>query len=100
MPPVLHVAFLELVCGSQDDLFARDVRTAVDKRHHVLQLIAKTESASGLIKGCSRPNAARKRLVEEPAVEHCVQRLVRRSDFDSSEEMVPVRQHLFKCCVD
>jgi len=46
MPPVLHVAFFELVLSRHHDLFARDVRTAIDERHHILQLIAEPESAA------------------------------------------------------
>ncbi len=89
MPPVLHVAFFELVRGREQDLFTRDLRTAVDERHHVLQLIAKTVSAAGLIKSRARPDATRERLIQQPAVEHRVQGGVRRSHFDRAEQAHP-----------
>src|SRR5712691_575646 len=46
MPPVLHVAFFELMTTGEQNLLASNSRTAVDKRHYVLQLIAKTECAA------------------------------------------------------
>ena len=46
MPPVLHVAFFKLVASGEQDLLARQGRTAVNQRHHVLQLIAETKGAS------------------------------------------------------
>ena len=100
MPPVLHVAFLELVRSCEQDLFARDFRTAVDERHHVLQLIAETKRAARLIKRGARPDATRKCLVKQPAIEHRVERCIRRSHFDRAEQFVPVGQHFFKRCVD
>ena len=73
---------------------------AVDQRHHVLQLIAKTERTAGLIKRRAGPDAARKRLIQKPAVEHCVQRRIGSSDFDRGEKFVPMTQYLFKRAVD
>ncbi len=96
MPPVLHVAFLKLVRRREQDLFARDLRTAVDERHHVLQLIAKTERAARLVERRTRPNATRKRLIQEPAIEHRIQRGVRRSHFNRAEQFIPMDQHFLK----
>ena len=93
---MLHVTFFKLVRSREQDLFARDVRLAIDKRHHVLQLIAKTKSAAGLIESSARPHATRERLVQQPAVEHRVQCRVGCVYFDSSEQFVPVGQHAFE----
>src|SRR5688572_1075103 len=100
MPPVLHVSFLKLMSSGKHDLLSRDFRMAVDERHHVLQLIAKTECATGLIKCSAGPDAARECLVKQPAVEHYVQRSVRSFYFDCSENAVPVTENFFKSCVD
>src|SRR6185436_2404153 len=100
MPPVLHVAFFELMSGGQHDLLSRNLRTAVDECHHILQLISKTKCATRLIKRCASPDAARQRLVKQPAIEHRVECGVRSSDFDRAEKVVPVSQHFFKCRVD
>src|ERR1051326_6242487 len=100
MPPVLHVAFFELMLARQHDLVACDLRPAVNNGHHVLQLIAKTISAARLIERGASPDATRKSLIDEPAIEHRVQRRVGRSYFDRAEQTVPVVQHLFKRGVD
>ena len=58
MPPVLHVAFFKLMSGGEHDLLSRNFRMAVDQRHNVLQLIAKTECTAGLVKSRASPDAA------------------------------------------
>ena len=42
---MLHIPFLELMPGTQEDLFAQQMRLGVNQRHGILQLIAETEGA-------------------------------------------------------
>ena len=63
MPPVLNVAFAKLVRGGAENLLAQQFRARVDQRHRILQLVAKTERAAGLIKSRARPQAAGNRLI-------------------------------------
>src|SRR5262245_57664551 len=58
VPPVLHVAFLELPARRPQDLRPRLLRRAVDEGHHVLQLIAETVGAAGLVERGAAPDAA------------------------------------------
>ena len=62
------------------DVRATQVRPRVDQREHVLQLIAEAEGAAGLIRAAARPDAAGKRLVQQPAIHDQVERIVGRVD--------------------
>ena len=44
MPPVLHVAFAELMGGRAEELFAERRGIGMDQRHRILKLIAETEA--------------------------------------------------------
>jgi len=65
-----------------------------NERHHVLQLVAETECAPGLVVSASRPKPACQGLVEEPAV---TSMLTDWSAFPPAlrKGPVPVRPHLF-----
>src|SRR5262245_16196967 len=100
MPPMLYVTFFELVRAGANNLCPGHGGTAVDKGHHVLQLIAETISATRLIAGSAGPDAAGKSLIEKPTVEHRVQGCIRSFYFDRPQQLVPVSQHLFEGIVD
>ena len=97
---MLHVAFLELMTAREQNLFARNVRKAVDQRHYVLQLIAKTKRAARLIERSAGPDAARQRLIEQPTIEHRIHGLVGGSDFNRTQNLIPVVQHILERRVD
>ena len=59
------------------------------QRHHVLQLVAKTVRAAGLVEACAREQPASARLVEQPAIQDEVRRDVGRVDGDRAEHVVP-----------
>src|SRR5262249_6355687 len=63
MPPMLDVAFDELMSGSAQKMFACDRRFGMHQRHHVLQLVAKSVSAAALIKAGAPPIAATEGLI-------------------------------------
>ena len=88
-PPVLHVALGELAGGRAQQVFARQIGPGGGKRHAVLQLVAKAIGAAGLIERRARPNPARERLVEQPAIEHEVHRAVGSLDLDRAQSLVP-----------
>jgi len=44
------LAFAKLACGGAKQMLAGQRRFSMNQRHHVLQLVAKTVSAAGLIK--------------------------------------------------
>ena len=91
MPPVQHIPGFELVPRGLQDVLAGEVRRGVDQRHHVLQLIAKAERAAGLIERRAPPHPARKRLVEQPAVQQEIHRRIRRLHLDRPQQLVPER---------
>src|SRR3989339_1995207 len=63
MPPVLNISLGKLPAGGQQNVFTHEPRFGVDERHYVLQLIAKTKGASGLVESAPRPETAGKCLV-------------------------------------
>ena len=65
MPPVLHVALLELARGGLQNHLPRNLRQAVDQCHHVLQLVAEAVRAARLIERRSSPHAATERLIQQ-----------------------------------
>ena len=89
VPPVLHVALLELSGGRSQDLRARFLSGAVDEGHRVLQLVAEAERPARLVEPGPAPHAAGKCLVDQPAIEHQVQRGVGRADLDGPEDAIP-----------
>src|SRR3954447_12118275 len=68
MPPVLHVAFLELPGRRTHDLCPRFLRRAVNDRHCILELVTETECPTRLIERGPAPHSTRERLVHEPTV--------------------------------
>src|SRR3990170_3623572 len=97
MPPVLHVTLKELALGATDQLLAGEPRRSMDKRHGVLQLIAKTVGTAGLIIPTAAPEPAGHCLVDQPAVGQHVQRRVRRLHVHRAKGSVPVSPHRFQC---
>src|ERR1700730_17185092 len=97
MPPMLHIAFLELASGGTKDLLASQFRLRVNKRAHVLQLIPKPVSAAGLIESRSPPHPAREHLIEQPAIKNDVHSRVRGFDFNRPQQLIPIRYDARDC---
>src|SRR6266496_1026723 len=72
MPPVLHIAFHELLCGRAQDVLASQVWRSVHESHDILQLVSEPVSAARLIKGRAAPHSAAESLIKQPAVEQKV----------------------------
>ena len=89
-PPMLDIAFDELSRRGPQQMLAGQRGPRRGERHAILQLIAETIGAAGLIESGTRPDAAAQRLIEQPAVEHDVHRPVRRLDDDRAEDFVPL----------
>jgi hypothetical protein len=60
---MLDIALYELMGRAEEKVLADKSRLSVDKRHRVLQLIAKAEGTTGLIVSASRPKATCQSLV-------------------------------------
>jgi hypothetical protein len=71
--PVLDIAFLKLSGCAKEEMFVHQVLLGMDERHRILKLIAETEGAPRLIVSAPRPQTARERLVQEPAVGQHIQ---------------------------
>ena len=56
---------------------------------HVLQLIAESEGAAGLVRPTTRPDPATERLIQQPAVHQQIERIVGRAYLDRAERVVP-----------
>ena len=72
------------------------MRPREEKRQHVLQLIAEAVSAAWLIERPSRPDAAADVLVQQPAVDEHVERVVGGPHPDSVERVIPPRLHVLE----
>src|SRR4030095_5337560 len=100
MPPVLDIAFLKLMLTREYDLTTCHLATAVDQGHHVLQLIAETKRTTRLVERGAGPDSTRECLVEEPPIEHRVQRLVRCFDLDGAKQVIPMCKYLLECRIN
>src|SRR6185436_3462317 len=69
---------------------------AVNKRHRVLQLVAEAEGSARLVKSGPAPDPAPKCLVDQPAIEHQIQRAVGRADLHGPEDAIPSRPDLLQ----
>src|ERR1700760_4862264 len=58
MPPVLDIPSRELTRGREQNVRASELRRGVQQSERVLQLIAKSERAAGLIEGRPAPETA------------------------------------------
>src|SRR3972149_1244036 len=65
MPPMLDISLMELTGSTEEEVLAHEARLGVDKRHHVLQLIAETEGTPWLGGSIPGPKTARHSLVQE-----------------------------------
>src|SRR5215217_6991623 len=96
MPPMLHVAFLELTARAQQQLLTHEMRCGVYQRHHILQLIPEPEGATGLIVPATRPETTGKRLIDEPAIGEHIERLIRCFYMQGSQRVGPMSPHGLK----
>jgi hypothetical protein len=89
----LDVALFELACRRSQDLGPRLCRSAVDQRHHILQLIAKPVRSAGLVKRRAGPHPASQDLVDQPAIDHEVDAAIGRFHVQRVQEAVPLLLH-------
>ena len=86
---MLDVALDELSRRRVKELRPAQIGPDVEQRHDVLQLIAESERAAGLVGPAARPDSTRQRLVQQPAVDEEVERVVGRVDLKRAENLVP-----------
>ncbi len=98
VPPVLHVTFDELVCRSPQEMLAGQLALRRHQGDDVLQLVAESVRAPGLVERRPRPQPAGERLVHQPAVEHDVHRAVGRPHLNRSLGVVPIARHRGQRC--
>jgi len=87
---MLNISLAELVGRAQEQLLAQQAGLAVNERHCVLQLIAKTKSAARLVGAAARPQPARQGLVHEPAVGQDIKGTLRGFHLHGTEGVIPV----------
>ena len=93
MPPMLHIAFAELMRGGAEQMLAGQGRLGVHQRHHILQLIAEAIRTAGLIKAGAPPEPAAKRLVNSQPLAIDVHGGIWRIDVDRAEGAIPKFVH-------
>ena len=84
-----HVATLELMACSTENVGARYFRSVKKNCHHILQLISETVRAARLIQCRTPPDPARQRLIEQPPVQHQVHRRLRSLHNDLAKKFLP-----------
>ena len=89
VPPMLHVAFDELMSGGPQQVLAPKVWPRERERHHVLQLIAEAERAARLVVTGAGPEAAAHVLIQQPPVHQHIKRIIRRPNADTIETAIP-----------
>ena len=90
---MLYVAFRELARRAQQQVRTYQIGCGVHQGHHVLQLVAKTKGAAGLVEGRACPKPASQNLVQQPSVGHNIQRAVRRLNLHGAQRVLPVLLH-------
>src|SRR5438093_3517854 len=90
MPPMLDVPFAKLMSGAEEQMFAHETRRGIYERHHILQLIAKTERTSRLIVAAARPETAREGLVQQPTVCQNIDRRIGCLHIHCAEGLIPI----------
>ena len=96
MPPMLHIAFAELMRGGAQQMLAGEGRFGMHQRHHVLQLVAESVGAAGLIKPGAAPEPAAQGLIQQPAVGHHIHGGIGRFDVHRAERSVPILPDAFE----
>ncbi len=71
-------------------MFARDVGSRHNERHHILQLIAKAIGAARLVIRRARPHAACQHLIQKPIVQHDVERAIGRAHLHGLNHLAPL----------
>src|SRR5260221_10208423 len=99
MPPMQDVAFPELIGGRAQKMLSRKGRFGMHQRHHILELVAKPECTTGLIKTGSTPEPAAQRLVEQPTVGHQVYRWIGGFDLNCAKRLFPILANAFQRCL-
>ena len=93
---MLHIAFAELTRCGAEQMLAGQGRFGMHQGHHVLQLVAESVGAAGLIKPGSAPEPATQGLIQEPAVCHHVDGGIGRIDVDRAEGPTPILPDAFQ----
>ena len=83
--------------GRLQDVRARAIRSCVQEREYVLELVTEAEGSTRLVEGGAPEQARREGLVEQPPVEQEVHGRLRRLDLDATEQAVPERSELLPC---
>ena len=83
------VTLLELVRCRLENMLAHYIRKHMDVCHCVLKLVPKPVGAAGLIERSPAPEAARKRLVQEPAVQQKIHACVGSLHLSLSQNFIP-----------
>ena len=99
VPPVLHVAFVELATGSAQQMLAQEARLGMNESHPVLQLVAETERAPGLVEPGASPHPTGERLIDKPAVSKEIDGPVGRFDVHHAQGPAPVVPNAFEGAV-
>src|SRR5262249_25146186 len=94
VPPVLDVALAELAARAAQQVLAHERGAREEERHDVLDLVAEAEGAAGLVVAGPREEAAAQRLVEQPAVHHHVEGVVRGVHLDGPQPLAPASDRL------
>ena len=96
MPPMLHVAFAELMRGGAQEMLAGEGRLGMHQRHHILQLVAEAERSAGLVEPGASPQAAAQGLIQQPAVGHHVNGGIGGFDLHGAERSIPILPDAFE----
>ena len=93
---MLHITFAELMRRGAQEMLAGEGGLGMHQRHHVLQLIAEAEGATGLVKAGAGPQAAAQGLVQQPAVGHHINGGIWGFDLHGTKRPIPILPDSFE----
>src|SRR3990172_270532 len=96
MPPMLDITLLKLMGRAEEEMLTHETRVCVDERHHVLQLVPKTEGTPRLVISAAGPETAHDSLVHEPAIGQDIYGLVGCLHLHCTKCVIPVLPYRFE----
>ena len=94
---MLNIAFNKLARCRPEQMLTNERGLSMNHRHHILQLIAESESAPRLIISAASPQAASHHLIKEPAIGQNVNRRIGCFHLYGAKRTLPIMPDLFQC---
>ena len=94
---MLHIAFRKLMASASQQMLTQASRIGVDHRHRILQLVAESVCAAGLIVAAAGDETAGDGLVKQPPIGEYVDSWIGCFYLHRAQQMLPMCMHALQC---